>query len=206
MPASVLFRNGPWRTGVGGTIWAGEVGVAGGSVFAWRMAPLRSLTSLAFAADWTAKGPATDLGGRMLVHPGGRIVLDKVSGRADGTLLAALQPDLPFTCDVAMQIEMDRIAIGGGARMLKGKALTEPGSCQPKKAGMATTVPALALSAEHVGTQSMVRIAPAGQRRRTLLSAELSEAGALGLTVTAEGAAALPFLGAPAGMRIDGTL
>lgn len=206
MPASVVLKNRPWRTGVAGTVWNGEVGVAGGARLAWHMAPLRSLTSLGYAADWTASGPSTDLAGRLLAHPGGRVVLDHVSGSADGTLLQALQPTLPFTCDLVMQVEMQRIAIGGGGRMLSGTATSDPGSCRPKGAGAATAVPALFLSAEHVGNRTTIRIAPATQRRRTLLTAILSEDGALDLSLTPDGAAVLPFLGIPGGTRIQGQM
>jgi hypothetical protein len=203
LPAGVIVRNHPWRTGVAGTVWHGEVGVAGGSKFEWRMAPLRSLTSLAFAADWKANGPETDLGGRALAHPGGRVVLDKVSGSADASLLQAIQPNLPFSCDLAMQVEMDRIALGGGARMLAGTVTTDPGSCRPKGAGAASPLPALVLTAEHVGNRTTIRLAPMAQRRKILLTANLAEDGTIDLDLTPEGAAAMPFLGVPAGARLQ---
>lgn len=207
MPASVIFRNAPWRTGVAGTVWHGEVGLAGGSRLEWRMAPLRSLLSLGFAADWNARGATTDLGGRMLVRPGGRMVLDHVSGSADGALIAALQPNLPFTCDLTMQVEMERIVVGGGSgQMLSGRAASEPGSCRTKAAGTATAVPALALTADHVGDRTTLRITPATQRRQVLVDAVLDEGGTLDLGVTPEGAAALPFLGIPGGSRIKGEM
>ena len=44
LPASVVFPNHPWRSGVAGTVWNGEVGVAGGTAVSWHWAPLRSLT------------------------------------------------------------------------------------------------------------------------------------------------------------------
>ncbi|AJP74434.1 hypothetical protein TS85_10750 [Sphingomonas hengshuiensis] len=208
MPASVLFRNAAWRSGVAGTIWRGEVGLAGGSRFEWRMAPLRSLLSLGFAADWKAVGPNTDLGGRMLARPGGRMVLDHVSGRADGALLAARQPNLPFTCDLTMQVEMERIVVGGGSgRVVEGKAMSDPGSCRAKTGGgAASAVPALILTADHIGDKTTLRIAPATQRRRVLVDAVLEEDGTLDLGVTPEGAAALPFLGIPGGSRIKGAM
>lgn len=206
MPASVVVKNRPWRTGVAGTVWNGEVGVAGGSKFEWHMAPLRSLTSLGFAADWKATGPDTDMGGRLLIHPGGRIVLDKVSGSADASLLQAIQPNLPFTCAFTMQVGMDRIALGGGSQMLSGSAASDPGSCRPKGAGPAAPLPALLLTAEHIGNRTQLRIAPATQRRRTLVTAELAEDGTLDLGVTPEGAAMMPFLGLPAGARIQGQM
>jgi hypothetical protein len=206
LPASAVLKNRPWRTGVAGTVWNGEVGVAGGAKFEWHMAPLRSLTSLAYAADWKATGPNTDLGGRLLAHLGGRTVLDKVSGAADGSLLQALQPNLPFTCDLVMQVEMERIAIGGGSQMISGNAASDPGSCRPKNAGAASAVPALILTAEHIGNRSLIRIAPMAQRRRTLVTFELSESGAVDLSVTPDGATMMPFLGLPAGARIQGQM
>jgi hypothetical protein len=206
LPASVVVKNRPWRTGVAGTVWNGEVGVAGGSKFEWQMAPLRSLTSLGFAADWKATGPDTDMGGRLLVHPGGRVVIDKASGSADASLLQAIQPNLPFTCDLTMQVEMDRIAVGGGTQMLSGTATSDPGSCRPKGAGPASPLPALILTAEHIGNRTMIRIAPMAQRRRVLVSAELAEDGTLDFGVTPDGAAMMPFLGMPAGARIQGQM
>jgi hypothetical protein len=206
-PASLLVRNVPWRSGVAGTIWNGEVGVAGGSKLEWQMAPLRSLTSLGFAADWKASGPDTDLGGRALVHLGGRTVLDHVSGAADASLLQAVQPDLPFTCQLVMQVEMAKIAVRGGAQMLDGKVTTDPGACRPKSAGgAATAVPALLLTAEHIGPRTTIRLTPATQRRQVLLDAVLGEDGTLDLGVSKDGAAALPFVGLPGGARIQGKM
>ncbi|TGX54417.1 hypothetical protein E5A73_09120 [Sphingomonas gei] len=206
LPASAVLKNRPWRTGVAGTVWNGEVGVAGGAKFEWQMAPLRSLTSLGYAADWKASGPDTDLGGRLLAHLGGRTVLENISGSADGTLLQALQPNLPFTCDLVMQVEMERIAIGGGSRMLSGNATTDPGSCRAKRGGAASALPALILTAEHIGTRTLIRIAPMAQRRRTLVTFELAETGTVDISVTPEGATMMPFLGLPAGARIQGEM
>lgn len=203
IPASAIVKNQPWRTGVAGTLWNGEVGVAGGSKLEWQMAPLRSLTSLAFAADFKGSGPDTDLGGRMLMHPGGRVVLDNVSGSAHASLLQAFQPNLPFTCDMAMQVEIKRIAISGGSRMMDGTLTTDPGTCRTKNGVAASAVPALILTAEHIGNTTRVRLAPMTQRRKILLDATLSESGALDLSVTPDGAAMLPFLGVPPGVRIQ---
>lgn len=206
MPASVIFPNAPWRAGVAGTVWNGEVGVAGGASFSWKMAPLRSLTSLAFAADWKATGPDTDLGGQMIRHIGGRTVLDHVSGAADANLLRALQPNLPFTCNLTLQVEMQRIATGGGARMADGKVTTDPGSCRARNGGAPVAVPALLISAEHIGDKTTIRVAPSAQRLKTLMTAVLGEDGALDISMTPDGAAILPFVGLPGGARIQGQM
>lgn len=205
MPASVFLKNRPWRTGVAGTVWSGEVGVAGGSKFEWNWAPLRSLTSFAFAADWKATGPDTDMGGRGLMRFG-RTVLDDVSGSAHSSVLQALQPNLPFTCDLVMQLQFARIAIGGGDQAIDGKLTTDPGTCTAKNGGAATPVPALSLTAEKVGNATRIRITPAAQRRQTLMDATLGEDGKLSFRMTADGARILPFTGMPAGATIEGAL
>ncbi|HSX55247.1 MAG TPA: hypothetical protein VLG14_08115 [Sphingomonas sp.] len=194
MPASVFLKNRPWRTGV-----------AGGSKFEWNWAPLRSLTSFAFAADWKATGPDTDMGGRGLMRFG-RTVLDDVSGSAHSSVLQALQPNLPFTCDLVMQLQFAKIAIGGGDQAIDGKLTTEPGTCTAKNGGTATAVPALLLTAEKIGTATRIRIAPAAQRRQTLMDATLGEDGKLSFRMTADGARVLPFTGMPAGAAIEGAL
>lgn len=202
MPASVFLKNYAWRTGVSGTVWAGEVGVAGGSVFRWNWAPLRSLTSFGLAADWTASGNDNDMAGRVLARPG-RVVLDNVAGRGDASLIEALQPTLPFRCNFGMLVDFERIALGGGDNSAAGTARIEPGSCTPKAGGTATPTPAMLLTAERIGPETRFRLTPATQRRRALVDATLSEEGLLRITVTQAGAATLPFLGASAGSTLE---
>lgn len=205
IPASAVVGRGAWATGIGGTVWNGQVGLAGGSALEWHWAPLRSLVNLAFAADWRANGSATNLGGRALIGPS-TTTIDAMSGSADGTLLAAIQPDLPFLCDMPMQLDFPRAKVGGDAQMIEGELLTDPGSCWPKAGGAPTAVPALVMTAEHVGARSTLRLAPATQRRRTLMTIVLAEDGTVDLTLTPEGAAALPFVGLPPGGSIKGTI
>ena len=205
LPASVLLNNRPWRTGVAGTIWNGEVGVAGGSVFEWHWAPLRSLTSLGFAADWHATGPDTDLGGLLLARPG-RVVLDKVSGSADASLLRAVQPELPFACNMVMQVDVPRMALGGDASMMTGQVKTDAGTCFAEPGGAATPVAPLLLRAEHIGEKTILRLTPFAQRRRVLVDMTLGERGALRVEMTPEGARELPFAGIPGGVSFETTL
>ncbi|TDN79044.1 type II secretion system (T2SS) protein N [Stakelama pacifica] len=203
MPASVLIRNRDWRTGISGTIWNGEAGLAGGSVLSWQFAPLRSLTSLGFAIDWHANGADTDIGGRALFRPG-RTVLDHVSGSADASLIKAIQP-LPFDCAMQMHVEMPRIAIGGGDSEMEGQLATDTGSCVGAN-GIATPVAPLVLTAEPLGQETRIRLTPMAQRRRELVRATLKEDGALSITMTQAGAAALPFAGVPGGSTIEAGL
>lgn len=205
LPAGAVFKNKPWRTGIAGTVWTGEVGVVGGTAFRWTSAPLRSLTSLAFAGDWKATGPDTDMGGRGLVRFS-RVVLEQISGSAHASMLQALQPGLPFTCDLVMQVEFDKIAVGGSGQAIDGKLTTDAGTCTPKGGGAAVPVPPLLLTAEKIGQATQIRIVPAAQRRQTLLEATLGENGRLSLRMTEDGVRVLPFVGMPAGATIEGAL
>ncbi|MBB5699923.1 type II secretion system protein N [Sphingomonas yantingensis] len=202
MPASVFIKNRPWRTGVAGTVWSGEVGVAGGSIVRWTFAPLRSLTSLGFAVDWRASGENTDLGGQALLRPGG-VRLDNVSGTANGTLLSALLPDVGFTCDLTMQAEFPHLSFGPGHGLIEGQATIDPGACRKTPDGARVPTPAMILTAEHLGTDSRIRLAPIGQRRRTLIDSTVSEDGGYKVMLTPDGAAMLPFTGLPAGVGIE---
>ncbi len=202
MPAGVVIPNAPWRSGVAGTIWNGEVGVAGGSRLEWHWAPLRSLTSLGFAVDWHATGPDTDLGGQAMLRPGG-VALDAVSGSADGTLLEALQPDLPFACDFAMQVELPRLRTAVGDAMADGRVAIDPGTCVTRPGGAATATPAMLLEAQATGRETRIRLVPQAQRRQSLIDASLRENGMLGFTLTPDGARVLPFTGAVPGVRVE---
>jgi hypothetical protein len=205
LPASVVFKNRPWRTGVAGTIWNGEVGISGGTAVRWSWSPLRSLTSLGFAADWKATGPDTDLGGRVLAGFTSK-VFDKVSGSATAAMLPLLKPNLPFTCDMTAQVEIERAEFGGSGQMMKGTVVTDPGSCAPRGAGAATQLPSLIMISEKIGNETRIRLAPAAQRRKILLSGVLREDGQLELSLTPEGAAMMPFIGLPPGIKVRAQL
>lgn len=201
IPASVAVRGKPWVSGTSGTVWNGEVGVRGGSVVKWEWSPLRSLTSLGYAAEFRVTGPDTDLGGRVLAGFTSK-VFDKVSGSATLGLLQIAQPNLPFTCEMVAQTEIERAEFGGSGQMMRGGAVSDPGSCTPRAAGAATRLPSLIMRSEKIGTETRIRVAPAAQRLKTLLSGTLQEDGTLTLSLTPEGADMMPFMGLRAGVPI----
>ena len=205
IPASAVLSDGPWRSGAGGTIWNGEAGLARGSRLTWRWAPLRSLVNLAFAVDWRASGSGTDLGGRALMGLSATTIED-MTGTADGTLLQAVQPDLPFTCDMVMQVDFPRVRVGGDEQMVAGRLATDAGSCAPKRGGAPTAIGPMMLTGEAIGAESRLRLVPATQRLRTLMAIVLTQDGTVTLSMTPEGATALPFTGLPGGASIKGQI
>jgi hypothetical protein len=96
--------------------------------------------------------------------------------------------------------------IGGSGQMLQGRIVSDPGSCRTKGPGPATVLPSLILVAEKIGKETRIRVSPAAQRLKLLITATLSEEGAIDMTVTPDGAAMLPFLGARPGMRVQGKM
>lgn len=205
IPAGAVFKNYSWRSGISGTIWNGEVGIAGGSVGRWQFAPLRSLLNLGYAADWRVTGPNTDLGGRVVAGFSGTVI-DSVSGTAPASLLQGIQPNLPFTCDINAQIKIDRLAYGGSGQMMDARMVSYPGTCRPRGAGAATQLPALVFTAKKTGKETVMRLAPATQPLNTLLNATLGEDGTLTVSLTPDGQRMMPFIGLPAGVPFKGKM
>lgn len=203
LPAGVLVKPAPWRLGVAGTLWNGEVAVRGGTRLSWQWAPLRSLTSLGLAVDWQAVGRDTQMGGRALIR-GGRVVIDSASGTASTALLEAAWPGLGFHCDLPMRVDVDRVAMGGGDQALSGKGVTRAGQCASAATpGAQVPVAPLAIVAKPVGDGSMLTITPVDQPNQPYLQAKLPAKGPLSITMTPAGATALPFMGIPGGVTVE---
>lgn len=187
--------------GATGTIWRGSAPLGAANRIEWRWAPLRSIARLGFAADVTATGPETSLAGRALLRPG-RLLLDSVSGSADGTVLAAaLKPS--FACSMRLQIDLRHAAIGGGNQGAEGAIRSDPGSCQAFGGQAPVSVPALALDIRQTPGLAVINLAAIGQPRTPLIVGGLSDDGRLQLIITADGAAIFPFASTPGGMKIE---
>ncbi|PCE41407.1 type II secretion system protein N [Rhizorhabdus dicambivorans] len=184
-----------------GTIWHGSAPLDAANRIEWRWAPLRSIARFGFAADVTAEGPETSLAGRALLRPG-RVLLDNVSGTANGALLGALiRPS--FACTLRMQIDLERLSIGGDDQGAEGRLRSDPGSCQAFGGQPPVGVPAMALDIRQTPGLAVINLAALGQPRTPFVVGGLDKDGKLQLIVTAEGAAALPFASTPGGMKIE---
>lgn len=199
-PARLFVPPSPGIAAVGGTIWHGEAALVGGNRLEWRWAPLRSIAGFGFAVDWRVTGAATDLGGRALLRRDG-VRLDLVSGRADGSLIAAIAPDLPIRCDLMIQADLPLLVIGSADQQVEGMLRSEPGTCASGGA-IAPLPPMVAASRGSRGGRSALRLVAAGQPGRLLAELVLRKEGAMDLRVTPAGAALLPFVLPPGGTRI----
>lgn len=184
-----------------GTIWHGSAPLGAANRVEWRWAPLRSLARFGFAADFTAEGPETSLAGRALLRPG-HMLLDSVSGSADGSLLGALiRPS--FACTLRMQIDLRSLSIGGGDQGAEGKVRSDPGICQAFGGQPPVAVPALAFDIRQTPGLAVINLAAIGRPRTPFIVGGLGRDGRLQLIVTSEGAAALPFASTPGGMKVE---
>ncbi len=173
-----------------GTIWNGEANL-NGSTAAWKVRPLRSLLRLSVSADVTVRGSRTELAGQADWRPG-RLVMQDVAGRADGSLIAALAPRLPFTCDLMMQVDLKRIVVSGRNSGAVGEVRSEPGACSANVGEVRSAAPAMTVvsTMDHAGWKAVAtpRLDPATR----LGEASLAPDGLLTLSVRPAGAAVFP--------------
>ena len=184
---------------VGGTIWNGQAVLGSTLRFDWQFAPVATLTRLGFGADWHLSGGGTDLAGS-LTSRGAVLRFDKVSGQADGTLLSALAPRLPFTCRFIADVAMERIVLGGSAQEALGNFRTSPANCALR----AIAAPPVELPAMRADVTPGARgssgalMTAAGQLH--LIELRLAPTGALSIWSTSNAVQRVPFF---AGMRYD---
>lgn len=207
VPARLIVPAGILAPGaVSGTIWRGEAALNGGDRLAWRFAPLRTIAGLAYAADLTMTGAQTDLTGRVALRPQS-IRLDSVAGRAGGSLLRAAFPDLPFTCDLGVQVDLPHVVIGTGAPDIRGDVRSTPGTCTPRAGGAASPIPALIATTQTLGTNgTALTITPLTERRRLLARTVFTQDGRVAITIRPAGAALFPFASPPGGLSLETTL
>jgi len=197
-PAKVVLRESD-NLAVGGTIWNGEAVLASTIKVDWQFAPVRTLTELAFSADFHMTGGGTDLAGNV-TQPGETMKLTDVSGQVDGTLLDALAPNLPVTCRFVAQAEITRIVLGGSNQSADAALRVSPAECQAKAAGLAAfEVPAARFEARPDARGSRGALATIAGRER-LLEARLSRGGDLSIWPTVGLVRLAPIL---AGVRYD---
>lgn len=178
---------------VAGTAWDGEVALRDRVRLGWTADPLRSATAFGLAGDVGVQAAGTDLSGRARLRPGS-VLVEGLSGRAGWTLVSALSPGLPLTCDLSLQMNVERLAFGGAAAGLVGTASSAGGSCSPTRGVgiVSARVPALVATAAANDAASTVVLSPRDGRGSPLMQATLTRSGALAVQVTPAGAALVP--------------
>jgi hypothetical protein len=175
---------------LGGTVWRGEGMLVGGHRVAWRLDPIRSLTSLSLTARWRIEGPDTQLEGAAALRPDGLALAD-VKGRADWSLIAGAAPGLAIACETNIRVDVPRASIGGdGSAEISGELRADAGSCVTTDDGAAgaITFPALLATAVPSDVGATIRLTSADDAGALLLDATLGAGGRLVVTLHPEGA------------------
>ncbi|MGD2132838.1 MAG: type II secretion system protein N [Maricaulaceae bacterium] len=207
LPASLAVRLADAPTVVAaasGTVWRGEAMLAGGHRAAWTLDPVRSVRSLSLAARWRIEGPDTRLAGAIGLRPDG-VALADVTGRADWSLIAAVAPGLPASCDINLRVDISRALWSRSTRRLVGEVQANPGRCVSTDGETSSELdlPALEAIAASANGETSIQLAPAGDATRILLDAHLAADGALTVTLHPEGARVLAGRAASAPMTLE---
>jgi len=192
LPARFAVDWGP-RWQMAGTLWSGDAVLDNAFRLSWRWAPLRSLAAFAFAGDVRLTGSGTDIAGSLIAR-GRRLRFDGLSGRADGALLTALDPALPFACDATLEVDLARLILDRARSSAVGEVRAGSGRC-----GTVSLPPLLAILRAGPDGTTLGALAPVGQARLHLAEGSIAD-GRLVVALTPAGAAALPFA---RGLRID---
>lgn len=195
LPARLLFadaRDDAVLGTVTGTIWSGEGSMNAGHSLRWDWAPLDSLAQFGFVVDLSVRGPDTALSGQASWRPG-RVELSNIEGPATGTLISAIFPTLPFTCDFPMVVNLNKVRLSGRRPGVDGEVRTEGGLCATRASSIAATSimpPLIGRSAITIGGSS--GFIDTRSRSERILTSSITPGGEVSVSVLPRAAALLP--------------
>ncbi len=195
LPAEVVAPDD--RDAVG-TVWDGEMALADGFAAGWRTQPLASLTHLSLAESLEVTGPMTALTGQALVRPG-RVLLRDLDGVASARLISAVAPALPFACDADLRVTIGELALKG-APAGSGTVRSSPGDCTPAGGGTPSPLPGLTGTFSADAAATTLTLARAGSAAPAV-SARVTPAGKLNLTVEPGGVGLFPGINTPVSLE-----
>ena len=199
-----LLDTGPLSTSrLSGTVWQGRMQIDGGHEVTGTALPGASLWKFGLAADWRLAGPGTDLAGRVVMYPGG-VDLGPLSGVASWPVIAAAMPGLPFSCTGQARFAAVDLQISGPDRTGAG-TVTAPASACTRLDGQTEPVPVPALHAK-ISTENdavQVLLTPQDGARVALLTARLTTADRVVVTIHRDGAKLVPGMPSTADSELD---
>jgi len=190
-----------------GTVRQGRMQIDGGHEMTWTLRPGASLLALGIVADWRLAGPGSDLAGRVVLRAGGTDI-GPLAGVAGWPLVAAVMPNLPIACTGQARLAAVELRLNGSARSGSGSVTTPAGECARIDASVGGTVGPVPVPALHgqITTQPdavHLLVTPQDGPRVALLTARLTTANRLVITVHREGAALVPELPGTADSELD---
>ncbi len=177
--------------------------IDGGHELTWTLRSLQSLWALGLAADWRLAGPGTDLSGDVILRREG-LNLGPFSGAVGWPLVAAVMPNLPISCTGQARFAAVALDVEGALRSASGTVTTAASECSRDEAG-AEAVPAPALHAQ-ISAQDdavIVLVTPQDGPRVPLVTAKLTAADRLVLTIHRAGAELVPGMPSTQDSELD---
>lgn len=186
-----------------GTVWQGRMVVDGGHGVTWNTRVAASLAAWAWVADWRLTGPGTELSGGVVLRRAGGSV-GPVSGVASWPVVAALMPDLPITCDGQATFVAVAVTVDGALRTGSGSVAVPAATCA-RSDGQGGAVPVPALRSDvHTLPDSVQAVVTAQEGTGVqLVTARLTAADRLVLTIHKAGAELVPGMPATADSELD---
>ncbi len=211
MPARVAVQNfagqaAPSRLNgvvLTGTIWNGEAQLDANHALRWTVDRWASLLTLRAVADVQLDGPDIALTGRV-TGGAGRLRVIALQGRAGWSLVQAILPDAPILCDGAAVVEALTLNIEGTLRTGEGVARTTPATCARRDGQVAGVLtPALRAMLDSDAEGMRVVVTAEGAPGTPLVTARLTNADRLILTLHRAGAAMVPGMPATADSEVE---
>ncbi len=199
-----LPKAGPMAADrLSGTIWQGRMQIDGGHEVTWTLRPGASLWMLGLAADWRVEGPGTDLSGKVVLRSDA-LGLGPLSGVASWPLVAATMPGLPFSCTGQARFAAVELRVESNLRTGSGTVSTPTGECA-RIDGKGDAVPTPALHAQISTLEDAIQalVTPQDGPRVALVTARLTSADRLVITIHQAGAALVPGMPRTADSELD---
>ena len=176
--------------------------IDGGHEVTWTALPGLSLWKFGLAADWRLSGPGTDLAGRIVLYPGG-VDVGPLTGVAGWPVVAAALPGLPISC--TGQARFAAVDLRLGADRTGAGTVTAPASVCTRVDGQTdpVSVPALHALISTEPDTVQVLVTPQDGARVALLTAQLTSANRLVVTIHRDGAKLVPGMPSTADSELD---
>ncbi len=169
----------------------------------WQADGWESLRRAALVVNWTIGGPGTDLSGRIAARPGSAAI-GPMSGRIGWPLVEAAMPGLPIRCTIMADVAGLTLNVARTRRSGMGGLTTTAGECARIDAAQLPT-PAPALTATLGPAEEAVQavLTTREDPRTPLVTARLTDADRVVLTIHRAGAALVPGMPSGADSELD---
>ena len=186
-----------------GTVWDGQMVLEDGQLVSWVLDTSASLFGFGAVFDWRLTDFDSNLDGRLAFRPR-RLVIGPVSGNLSWGTVASFMPGLAVECNIMAVLNAIVIDIGSNSHSGSGSLTTSAGNCMRLgNAGASTGAPAMVAELSQVEDALRAVLTTQADRQTPLVTARLTPADRIVLTIHREGAALVPGLPTSTDSELD---